>query len=145
MEENKKTEFDDQELKSFPYSERKVSVEIGQYCLSSTKHGNQRLKASTTYISPHGMEIQGTKDFPKGTLLKIDVHLPDYWNRKKNFVNYNRIDTPENFKVLAKVIKTEELSRRGKKKLILVKTVNIDEVDEKVLVSFLQEKKHGKS
>ena len=76
-----------------------------------------------------------------GTLLKINVTLPDYWNLKQKFVDYGRVDTPGKFKVLAKVLKTEDIGIRGKKKLVLVQTVNIDEVDEQVLKSFLQEAK----
>lgn len=134
-----KDEFNSDSIKAYPHAERKISVEIGQYSLGN--HEGQRQKALTTYISPHGMEIQGTKEYPEGTLLKIAVSLPDFWNRKKKFVDYNRVDTPEDFKVLAKVIGTQNLGKRGKKKLILVQTVNIDEVDEKVLKAFLQENK----
>ena len=144
MDENEKPDFNSESVKTYPHAERKLSVEIGQYTLSqnsSPTSGTQRQKALTTFISPHGMEFQGTKDYPQGTLLKIAVSLPDYWNRKKKFVEYNRVDVPEDFKVLAKVIGSQDIGKRGKKKLILVQTVNIDEVDEKVLKAFLQEGK----
>jgi hypothetical protein len=55
------------------------------------------------------------------------------------FVEYRRVDTPETFKVLAKVVRTEEIGKRGKKKLVVVQTVNMDDVDEQVLKNFLQE------
>ena len=131
-------------VKTYPHAERKLAVEIGQYSLAASAdfgQGPARHKALTTYISPYGMEIQGTKDYPEGTLLKIAVSLPDYWNRKKKFVDYNRVDVPGDFKLLAKVVGSQELGKRGKKRLILVQTVNIDEVDEKVLKAFLQEGK----
>lgn len=134
-------DFNYEILKSYPHGEQKISVEIGKYSLTFNSDPTQRQKAQTTYISPHGMEIQGVKDYPQGTLLKISVNLPDYWTRKKRFVEYNRIDTPEDFKVLAKVIGSQPIGKRGKKRLILVQTVNIDEVDEKVLAAYLEEKK----
>jgi len=144
MDENEKSEFDTESVTSYPHSERKLTVEIGPYSLlqnTSNTIGTQKQKGLTTHISPHGMEFQGTKDYPQGTLLKIAVSLPDFWNRKKKFVEYNRVDVPEDFKVLAKVIGSQDIGKRGKKKLILVQTVNIDEVDEKVLKAFLQEGK----
>ena len=146
MDENEKIEIDtesvDKNIKTYPHAERRLSVEIGPYSLllnPSSTSGTPRQKGQTTFISPHGMEFQGTKDYPQGTLLKIAVSLPDFWNRKKKFVEYNRVDAPEDFKVLAKVIGSQDIGKRGKKKLILVETVNIDEVDEKVLKAFLQE------
>ncbi len=136
--------FSAESVKTYPHAERKLTIEVGPYSLAFSPEGapaTNRQKALTTFISPHGMEIQGTKDYPKGTLLKIAVALPDYWTRKKKFVDYNRIDVPDDFKILAKVVGSQELGKRGKKKLILVQTVNIDEVDEKVLKDFLQEGK----
>jgi len=52
---------------------------------------------------------------------------------------YRRIDSPQQFRILAKVLRTEEIGKRGRKKLILAQTVNIDEIDEKVLKSYLQD------
>ena len=60
---------------------------------------------------------------------------------KQKFVDYNRTDVPNQFRILAKVIKSEDIGKRGKKKLVLVQTVNIDEVDEQVLKSYLHEEK----
>ncbi len=143
MEENEKIDFNEEIIKSYPHAERKVSVEIGPYSLLQDfdpETNKARQKAQTTYISPHGMEFQANKDYPQGTLLKIAVVLPDYWNRKKKFVEYNRIDSPDNFKILARVVASQDIGKRGKKKLITVQTVNIDEVDEKVLKAFLNEK-----
>ena len=71
--------------------------------------------------------------------MKIHINIPDYWERKQRFVDYRRIDTPGNFRILAKVVSSEEVGKRGKKRIILARTVNMDEVDEQVLKSFLQE------
>jgi hypothetical protein len=130
-------DFDENLIKKYPRSNRKINVEVQTYTLISDT--NLELKSLTSYISPYGMEFQTTRNYSPGTLLKILVSLPDYWSRKQRYVNYNRIDTPNTFKVLAKVVKTEDIGKRGKKKIILVQTVNMDEVDEQVLKSYLQD------
>jgi hypothetical protein len=129
--------FDENLIKKYPRSNRKITVEVQAYSLL-TDTGNE-LKSQTSYISPYGMEFQISKDYTPGTLLKILVSLPDYWSRKQRLVDYNRIDTPNSFRVLAKVVRTEDIGKRGKKKIILVQTVNMDEVDEQVLKNYLQD------
>lgn len=127
--------FNEDLIKKYPRSNRKIQVDVSTYGLMQ----DGDLKAQTLHISPFGMEIQSTKDYAQGTLLKILVALPDYWQRKQRFVEYRRIDTPDTFKILAKVVRTEEVGKRGKKKLVVVQTVNMDEIDEQVLKSFLQD------
>lgn len=128
--------FDEDLVKKYPKSNRKVIIEVAPFGLKSDEKITE--KGKSTFISPHGVEFQGTKEYPEGTLLKIQVAIPDYWHRKEKFVEYSRIDNPERFRILAKVVKAENVGKRGKKKLVLAQTVNIDEVDEEVLKSFLQ-------
>lgn len=129
-------DFNEDLIKKYPRSNRKIAVDVMAYGL--LREGAEA-KTQTTFISPYGMEFQAAKDYPPGTLLKIHISLPDYWTRKMKFVEYRRVDTPETFKVLAKVVRTEEIGKRGKKKLVVVQTVNMDDVDEQVLKNFLQE------
>lgn len=129
--------FDEDLIKKYPRSNRKIQVEVMPYGLAAEADNDHR--AQTVFISPYGLEFQGTHDYPAGALLKIHVSLPDYWNRKQRFVEYRRVDTPETFKILAKVVRTEEVGKRGKKKLVIVQTVNMDEIDEQVLKSYLQD------
>ena len=49
------------------------------------------------------------------------------------------MDTPGTFKILAKVVSSEDIGKRGKRKMVLARTVNMDDVDERVLKTFLQE------
>lgn len=128
--------FDEDLIKKYPRSNRRIQLDVQPYTLL-TQPTDQ--KAHTVHISPHGLEFQTTRDYPQGSLLKIHVALPDYWNRKQRFVEYGRVDTPGTFKLLAKVLRSEEVGKRGKKKLIIVQTVNMDEIDELVLKSYLQE------
>lgn len=131
------TRFDEDLIKKYPRSNRRVQLDVQPYSLLSPTSNDQ--KAHTLHISPHGIEFQSSKDYPQGSLLKIHVALPDYWNRKQRFVEYGRVDTPAAFKLLAKVVRSEDIGKRGKKKLVVVQTVNMDEIDEQVLKSYLQE------
>ena len=129
--------FNEDLIKKYPKANKKISLEVMPYTI--TDKNNPDHKAQSLFISPFGLEFQATRDYAAGTLLKIHVTLPDYWNRKQKLVDYQRIDQPDTFKILAKVVRTEDVGKRGKKKLVVVQTVNMDEVDEKVLKTYLQE------
>ena len=129
--------FDADLIRKYPKSNRKITLEVGRYGIQ--EQGVSDEKGTSQHISPYGVEFKTSKDFEEGQLLKIQVSVPDYWNRKQQFVNYGRVDAPAQFKILAKVIKTEEVGKRGKKRLITAQTLIIDEVDEQVLKKYLQE------
>ncbi len=135
-----KTEFNLDLITQFPSSNRKVAIHVSPYNIEDNPAPSND-KIQTSFISPHGLEFQAPADYGEGTLLKIEVKLPNYWSRKQQFVDYTRIDAPDTFKVLARVVKTEDIGKRGRKKMVTVQTVNIDQVDEKVLRDFLQEGK----
>ncbi len=128
--------FDEDLIKKYPRSNRKVQIGVARYGLFSEL---EEVKSQSLHISPHGLEFQVPKTFEDGALLKINIALPDYWNRKRRFVDYARIDSPDTFKVLAKVVRSEDIGKRGKKKLVIAQVVNMDEIDEQVLKSFLQD------
>jgi hypothetical protein len=136
-----KQSFDVDLITQYPKSKKKVSLQIREFSVLNELTEERTFKAQSIHISPYGLEFQVPDDYIDGTLLKIDVSLPNYWNRKQQFVDYARIDTPKTFKILAKVVSSEEIGRRGKKKLVTAQTLNIDEVDEKVLREFLKEGK----
>ena len=142
MGEEKQLSFDEELVTKYPRANRKIVLQVMQYGLMGGQAATETTKeekGQTVYISPYGLQFQAPLDYPEGTLLKIHVSLPDYWTRKQRFVDYTRVDTPENFKILAKVGRTEDVGKRGKKKLVTAQTVNMDEVDEQVLKNFLQE------
>jgi hypothetical protein len=134
-----KTDFNLDLITQFPSSNKKVAIQVRPYNIADSQESANKIQ--TSFISPHGFEFQAPADYGEGMLLKIEVKLPNYWSRKQQFVDYTRIDAPDTFKVLARVVKTEDLGKRGRKKLVTVQTVNIDEVDEKVLRDFLSEGK----
>lgn len=129
--------FDASLIKKYPRSTRKVSMRYGTYSISADESALE--STQSMYISPHGIEFQTTCSYSPGTLLRIHLDIPDYWQRKLRFVQYRRIDQPARFPILAKVVSVQDVGRRGKKKIITVQTVNIDETDELVLKSYLQE------
>ena len=128
--------FDLDLIKKYPKSNRRLSLNVARYGIVAEL---DELEGQTVHISPHGVQFRSTKHFQEGDLLKINVSIPYYWERKQRLVDYSRVDTPDDFKILAKVVSSEDIGRRGKKKMVVVRTVNMDEVDEKVLKTFLQE------
>jgi hypothetical protein len=129
--------FDASLIKKYPRSTRKVSMKYGAYSLSADEESLE--VTQSVHISPHGIEFHTTMSYAPGTLLRIHLDIPDYWQRKLRFVQYRRIDQPARFPILAKVISVESIGRRGRKKAVTVQTVSIDETDELVLKNFLQE------
>ena len=77
-----KSVFDIDLVKSYPRSNRKISLGVKRYNLTSESTASED-KGQTTFISPHGIEFQSPKDYPDGTLLKINVSIPDYWDLKQ--------------------------------------------------------------
>lgn len=128
--------FDPGIIRNYPRSNRKVSLEIAPYSLEGV---HEQMSVQSLHISPQGVEFQSATSFAEGSLLKINISIPDYWARKQRFVEYRRIDAPNVFRILGKVVVSQDIGKRGKKKLITVQTVNIDEIDEQVLKSFLQD------
>lgn len=137
--------FDIELVRNYPKANRKISLSVRPYQIATDLEAGPPMKinekAHTVFISPYGLEFQVPAEYDCGTLLKIDINIPDFWNRKQQFVDYSRVDTPKKFNILAKVVKSENVGKRGRKKLVLAQTVNIDEVDERVLKAFLQEGK----
>lgn len=128
--------FDEDLIKKYPRSNRRLNLNIIEYGINLEEEAP---KGTTVHISPYGLQFRSANHYDPGTLLKIHVSIPDYWARKQRFVDYGRVDTPGTFKILAKVISSEKIGKRGKKKLVLARTVNMDNVDEQVLKTFLQE------
>lgn len=124
-------------VKKYPKSNKRLQVDVSQYGIKLD--ADDKPSGTTTHISPHGLEFRSSENFEEGSLLKIHVTIPDYWKRKMQFVDYRRVDTPGHLKVLAKVVSTENIGKRGKKKMVLCRTVNIDDVDQEVLKTYLRE------
>ena len=131
------TAFSEKFIKSFPRSHKKVPISVSPFSLKTDETNSHNIQSM--FISPHGIEFQAPGEFREGSLIKVDIALPDYWSRKQSLVEYRRIDVPKRFRILAKVLKVDGIGKRGKKKHVIAQTVNLDSADEQVLRGFLEE------
>lgn len=127
--------FDIDLIRKYPRSNRRLSLHVARYGI---KHDDEE-SGQTVHISPYGVQFRSIDQYTAGDLLKIHISIPNYWERKQRFVDYGRVDSPQDFKILVKVVSTEDIGKRGKKKMVVCRTVNMDQVDEQVLKTFLQE------
>lgn len=135
-------DFEDQKIKGFPQSKKKVVLEIKQFnirTIASHKQKKQTLKAQSSHISPYGMTFQSSAEYDQGDLLKIHVAIPGYWQKKLHFINYTRINTPKSFPIIARVIHKSKVNQKKNKNNFSVQTLSMDDTDEKVLRCFLEE------
>ena len=131
--------FEDQKIKGFPQSKKKVVLEIKQFNIRTIRSSEQSLKAQSSYISPYGMAFQSSAEYSEGDLLKIHVVIPGYWQKKRNFISYTRVNTPKSFPVIARVINKSKSPQRKYKNSFAVQTLSMDDTDEKVLRCYLEE------
>jgi hypothetical protein len=131
--------FDVDLIKRYPRSNKRLSLNVAPFGIADDYLAEREKNGQSVHISPHGIEFKTSEELNEGELVKIHIVLPDYWNRKQKLVNYGRVDNPGEFKVLGKVVRTEDVSKRGKKKLITVQTLIMDDVDEQVLKKYLQD------
>lgn len=129
------TNFDVDLIRKYPRSNRRLSLNVARYGIRADCEES----GQTVHISPYGIQFRSADQYSEGDLLKIHISLPNYWERKQRFVDYGRVDSPRDFKILVKVVSSEEIGKRGKKKMVVCRTVNMDQVDGQVLKSFLQE------
>ena len=127
--------FDTDLICKYPRSNRRLSLNVAKYGIGS----DEEESGQTVHISPYGIQFRSVDRYTEGDLLKIHVSLPNYWERKQRFVDYGRVDSPKDFRILVKVVSSEDIGKRGKRKMVVCRTVNMDEVDEQVLKTFLQE------
>ena len=133
--EGNENNFDVDLIRKYPRSNRRLSLNVARYGI----RGKDEESGQTVHISPYGVQFRSADQFIEGDLLKIHINLPNYWERKQRFVDYGRVDSPRDFKILVKVVSSEDIGKRGKKKMVVCRTVNMDQVDEQVLKTFLQE------
>ena len=134
---NETSPFDADLIRKYPKANKKLGLCIEKFGIRDVEAKENN--GQSQFISPHGVEFKSSENFPEGCLLKIHISLPDYWTRKQKFVDYARVDTPNDFRILAKVMKCEDVGKRGRKKIVICQTLVIDEVDQQVLKTYLQE------
>ena len=132
----KRTIFDPKQIYDYPNAERKVQMIVGRVDMKqNTKYSSE--KVHSTFLSPFGIEFKGSPEIQVGMLLKVQIIIPDYWARMQRIVEYKRINTPEDFRVLIRVVETKRFGVRSRKRIIVSKVVNIDPIDKRVLSEYL--------
>lgn len=134
-------DFEDQKIKGYPQSKKKVTLKIKQFnirTIASQKSKNT-LKTQSNHISPYGMTFHSSAEYNEGDILKIYVAIPNYWQKKLHFINYTRINTPKSFPVIGRVINKSMTNQRKNKNCFSVQTLSMDDTDEKVLRGYLEE------
>ena len=133
---SKKTEFDPKQIYDYPNSEKKLQMIVARVDMKqNTKYSSE--KVHSTFISPFGIEFKGSPEIQVGMLLKAQIIIPDYWSRMQRMVEYKRINTPEDFRVLIRVVETKRFGVRSRKRIVVSKVVNIDPMDKRVLSEYL--------
>ena len=134
----KNSNFHLDKIRSYPCAKKKVSISVSKFSVKVLHPDCEFQKTHSIHISPHGIDFQLSADYSEGDLLKIDVRIPNYWNRKKLFINYNRVNVPKSFHLIARVVE-KTITKGRKKNLFAVETLSIDDTDAQVLENFLQE------
>lgn len=106
-------------------------------CYKVADSFNNMTKSKTITISSAGLTFLSTKAFELGSLIRIYVELPDFWQRKSSLVQYAQTEIPTYFQILARLVKIYELGNTGTLFQFLGETVNIDGIDKQVLENYL--------
>ncbi len=127
-------------IRNYPKSNKRVPLYVDYYKVDSFLTDNcciERSNTQSTHISPHGVEFKTEVKYNVGDLLKMDVFVPNYWNRKKKLVEYDYLSNiePLSFKILGRVI---ERIQSGNKFLVTLETLVIDDLDREILTSFIK-------
>ncbi len=121
---------------------KKIPLEYEEYnvYLSDDIGQVNFIGSSTINISTGGLLFNSIKPYKLGTLLKIKISIPSYWDRKSKLVKYGHVLKPKSMSILGRVTRVDSLSVKRKFR-VAIQTLNIDAVDEKVLNEFLQGRK----
>jgi hypothetical protein len=114
---------------------KKVGIRYCEYKISNQPA--KMLASETISLSTQGISFVSSVNFPKGTLLRVWVEIPNFWNLKSKLVEYSHTDAPEYFQMLSRSVFVEENGKRNPKFNILAETVNLDPADERLLSEFL--------
>jgi hypothetical protein len=114
---------------------KKVNIRYCEYKISNQP--NKMLAGECVALSTKGMSFVSAVNYPRGTLMRVWVEIPNFWNLKSKLVDYGHTDAPEYFQMLVRSVQVEEKGKRTISYTILAETVNLDPADEKLLSEFL--------
>lgn len=114
---------------------KKIPMRFCEFKISNNQA--KMLTGETASISNHGLMFNSPVPFGIGSLLRVWVEMPDYWARKSRRVDYRQTEAPTYFQVLARLVHTVEVGKKGSKHQLTCQILNLDPVDEEVLVDYL--------
>ncbi len=113
---------------------KKIKIKFSTYKISTPS--KQMFSAETIAISNKGILFSSDTFYEKGTLMRVWVEIPDYWNRKAKHVDYRHTEAPTHFQMLSRVVNCEEQNFSARYNL-LCENLNLDSIDESVLQDYL--------
>ncbi len=86
-------------------------------------------------MSSQGQLFESTTIYEIGSLLRIWIYIPNYWQRKSKLVAYSHTLIPEHFQIFSKVTQCENKYDQFQ---TLCQTMTIDSVDEQILNEYIK-------
>jgi hypothetical protein len=120
----------------FKLVSKKIPLKFCEYKISNLENSMQ--KSNSTGISLNGLTFIAGKNFEKGTLLRVWLEVPNYWEKKSKYVDYKHTEAPAHFQVLSRVLTSQEIDKKKSCYHIFCENLNIDPIDENVLNEFLK-------
>lgn len=120
----------------FPLVSKKIPLKFCEYKISNLEQSMQ--KSNSTSISRGGVTFLAEKNIAKGTLLRIWLEVPHYWEKKSKYVDYKHTEAPSHFQVLSRVVNSQEMDKKKSSYHIICENLNMDPIDENVLNEFLK-------
>lgn len=110
-----------------------VKMQVGSYKISNIKRDMK--DAQCLGISSKGQFFLSSLNLTVGSLARIWIYIPNYWQKKSAHVPYSHTSAPEYFQMFSKV---EHCVPDQDGYRIFCQTMNIHEIDEKILEDFIK-------
>lgn len=135
--------FAEEKVIGYPHSKQKLALSIKEFNIRHLKDDTMQ-QTHSSFISPYGIQFSMAANYIEGDLLKVEIVLPGYWQRKSYYINYTRVNTPSSFAAIVKVVHKQPEGSQRKKNIFVVEILSMDSIDEQVLKSYLEEGGKGK-
>ena len=114
---------------------KKINLAIHEFHFLQTQ--TPPINGVTLKATPEGFVVKTKEHFESGSLVKMHLSIPSYWERKQKFVSYDRIDTPEYLKIIGRIVGHFETGKRVKHYQYTIQLLIADEADRDVLRAYL--------
>ena len=115
---------------------KRLPIKFSEYKISNTPA--KMTSGETVGLSLTGINFYSPWTLASGSLLRIWLEIPKYWERKSKYVAYQHTESPSFFQILGRLVKSEETGKKLCKHQVFCQIVNIEDVDLQVLKDFLE-------